>query len=53
MPTSSESCKREARERGVFDFSNDAQANPGGELVARVLTHAETLRLGARAEKGA
>jgi hypothetical protein len=41
------------RERTVFDLSNDAQAIPSGELVSRVLNHAETLRLGARAEKGA
>jgi hypothetical protein len=40
-------------ERTVFDLSNDAQAIPSGELVSRVLIHAETLRLGARAEKGA
>jgi hypothetical protein len=42
-----------SRERTVFDLSNDTQAIPSGELVAKVLTHAKTLRLGARAEKGA
>jgi sulfate adenylyltransferase large subunit len=42
-----------SRERTVFDLSNDAQAIPSGELLSKVLTHAETLRLGARAEKGA
>jgi sulfate adenylyltransferase subunit 1 len=41
------------RERTVFDLSNNAQAIPSGELVSRVLTHAQTLRLGSRVERGA
>jgi hypothetical protein len=37
----------------VFDLSDDAGGISSGELISKVLTHAETLRLGARAEKGA
>jgi sulfate adenylyltransferase large subunit len=40
-------------ERTVFDLSDDAGGISSGELISKVLTHAETLRLGARAEKGA
>jgi sulfate adenylyltransferase subunit 1 len=40
-------------ERTVFDLSADAKEISGDEFVSKALTHAETLRLGARGEKGA
>jgi sulfate adenylyltransferase subunit 1 len=39
-------------ERTVFYVSGDAEEISSGELISKVLAHAETLRLGARAEKG-
>jgi sulfate adenylyltransferase subunit 1 len=40
-------------ERTVFDVSGDAEEISSGELISKVLAYAETLRLGAGAEKGA
>ena len=39
-------------ERSVFDVSEGAQEISGSELVSRVLTFAQSLRLGTRTEKG-